>query len=118
MSDNGPPLNSNEFQQFATNIDIENVTSSPYYPQSNGKVENAIKTAKSFLKKSKAARSDIYLALLEWSAEFSSTKDVWAPNSNTDTNYQWTIEAQNSGRYLRKSLQEETAASKTLQYQC
>ena len=30
------------------------------------KVENAIKTAKSLLKKSKAARSDIYLALLEW----------------------------------------------------
>ena len=36
------------------------------YPQSNGKVESAIKTAKSLLKKSKAARSDIHLALLEW----------------------------------------------------
>ena len=66
MSDNGPPFNSYEFQQFATNYDVEHVTSSPHYPQSNGKVENAIKTAKSLLKKSKAARSDIYLALLEW----------------------------------------------------
>ena len=66
MSDNGPPFNSYEFQQFASNYDMEHVTSSPHYPQSNGKVENAIKTAKSLLKKSKAARSDIYLALLEW----------------------------------------------------
>ena len=51
---------------LASNYDMEHVTSSPHYPQSNGKVENAIKTAKSLLKKSKAARSDIYLALLEW----------------------------------------------------
>ena len=47
MSDNGPPFNSNEFQQFATNYDMEHVTSSPHYPQSDRKVENAIKTAKS-----------------------------------------------------------------------
>ena len=66
MSDNGPPFNSYEFQQFASNCDMEHVTSSPHYPQSNEKVVNTIKTAKSLLKKSKAARSDIYLALLEW----------------------------------------------------
>ena len=47
MSDNGPPFNSNEFQQFATNYDMEYVISSPHYPQSERKVENAIKTAKS-----------------------------------------------------------------------
>ena len=64
--DNVPPFNSNEFQQFATNYDMEHVTSSPHYPQSHGKVENAIKTGRSVLKKSKAGRSDIYLALLEW----------------------------------------------------
>ena len=66
MSNDGPPFNSDEFQQFVANYDMEHVTSSPHYPQSNGKVENAIKTAKSLLKKCKAARSDIYLALLEW----------------------------------------------------
>ena len=65
MSDNGPPFNFYESQQSATNYDVEHVTSSPHYPQSNGKVENAIKIAKSLLKKLKAARSDIYLALLE-----------------------------------------------------
>ena len=45
---------------------MEHVTSSPHYPQSNSKVENSVKTAKNLLKMSKAARSDIYLALLEW----------------------------------------------------
>ena len=45
---------------------MEHVTSSPHYPQSNSKVENSLKTAKNLLKESKAARSDIYLALLEW----------------------------------------------------
>ena len=64
MSDNGPPVNSFELQHFAESYDMEHVTSSPHYPQS--KVENSVKTAKNLLKKSKAARSDIYLALLEW----------------------------------------------------
>ena len=66
MSDNGPPFSSFEFQHFAENYDMEHVTNSPHYPQSNGKVENSVYTAKNLLKKSKAARSDIYLALLEW----------------------------------------------------
>jgi len=66
MSDNGPPYSSYEFQQFVTSYDIEHVTSSPHYPQSNGKVEHAVKIAKGLLKKSKAAGSDFYPALLAW----------------------------------------------------
>ena len=58
MSDNGLSFNSYEFQQFATNYDVEHVASSPHYPQSNGKVENAVKSAKTSLNKSKAARSE------------------------------------------------------------
>ena len=66
QTDNGPPYSFREFQQFMTSYDIEHVTSSPHYPQSNGKAENAIKTAKNLLKKSKVAGTDLYLALLAW----------------------------------------------------
>ena len=66
VSDNGPPFNSHEFQHFAESYDTEHFTSSPHYPQSNGKVENSVKTVKTLMKNSKAARSDMYLAFLEW----------------------------------------------------
>ena len=66
QSDNGPPYSSREFQQFMISYDIEHITSSPRYPQSNGKAENAIKTAKNLLKKSKVAGTDFHLALLAW----------------------------------------------------
>ena len=66
QSDNCHPYSSHEFQQFMTSYDIGQVTSSLHYPQSNCKVGNAIKTAKNLLKKSKAAGTDFYLALLAW----------------------------------------------------
>ena len=46
--------------------EFEHVTSSPEYPQSNGKVENAVKTAKNLMKKSSSTSSDFHLALLDW----------------------------------------------------
>ena len=66
QTENGPPYISREFQQFMRSYEIEHVTSSPHYPQSNGRAENAIKTAKNLLKKSKAAGTDLYLVLLAW----------------------------------------------------
>lgn len=66
QSDNGPPFDSQEFRDFAAAYEFELVTSSPNYPQSNGRVENAVKTAKQLMKKSKQAGSDFYLALLDW----------------------------------------------------
>ena len=38
------------------------VTSSPAYPQSNGKVEAAVKSAKNVMRKLRKARTDPYLA--------------------------------------------------------
>ena len=46
-SENGPPFNWSEFSTFAAMYEFEHITSSPEYPQSNGKVENAVKTSKS-----------------------------------------------------------------------
>lgn len=52
QSDNGPPFSSGEFSSFADSYEIKLTTSSPTYPQGNGKVENAVKTAKNLLRKS------------------------------------------------------------------
>ncbi len=65
VSDNGPQYSSSEFQDFATKYEFEHVTSSPRYPQSNGKAESAVKTAKRLMEKALVAKRDPYLALLE-----------------------------------------------------
>ena len=46
--------------------EFEHITSSPEYPQSNGKVENAVKTSKNLMKKAATIISDYQLALLDW----------------------------------------------------
>lgn len=66
ISDNGPPFNSAEFKVFASRYEFEHRTSSPRYPQSNGKAENAVKTAKNLMRKATEAHSDPYIALLDW----------------------------------------------------
>ncbi len=65
MSDN-QPFTSFEFEDFAKTYGFEQVTSSPNYPQSNGKVENAVKTAKTLMRKAEESESDPYLSLLDW----------------------------------------------------
>ncbi|XP_061180813.1 uncharacterized protein K02A2.6-like [Saccostrea echinata] len=66
VSDNGPQFASEEFAKFAQLWEFQHVTSSPHYPQSNGKAEQAVKVAKQILKKAKHAKSDPYLALLDF----------------------------------------------------
>lgn len=65
-SNDGPPFNSNEFAAFAAMYEFEHVTSSLEYPQSNGKVENAVKTSKNLMKKAATTNLDFQLALLDW----------------------------------------------------
>lgn len=60
VSDNGPQYSSSEFQNFAAKYEFEHVTSSPRYPQSNGKAESALKTAKRIMEKALAAHLDPY----------------------------------------------------------
>ncbi|XP_046346219.2 uncharacterized protein K02A2.6-like [Haliotis rufescens] len=66
ISDNGPQFSAEEFKKFAHDWGFNHVTSSPAYPQSNGKAEQAVKTAKQLLKKAKQAKSDPYLAILNF----------------------------------------------------
>ena len=65
MSDN-IPFSSKEFQDFAKEYEFATEPSSPEYAQSNGKAENAVKTAKMLMKKAAESGNDFYLMLLEW----------------------------------------------------
>lgn len=66
ISDNGPCFASEEFKNFARQWNFELVTSSPLYPQSNGKAESSVKRCKTLMKKAADAGNDPYLALLEF----------------------------------------------------
>lgn len=60
-SDNGPQFQT-AFKNFAQEYNFTHITSSPYFPRSNGCVEAAVKVAKNLLKKNQ----DINLALLAY----------------------------------------------------
>ena len=66
ISDNGPQFDSAEFSRFAKQWNFEHTPSSPRYPQSNGKVENAVKTVKRLFKKCKDSGTSEFQALLDW----------------------------------------------------
>lgn len=65
VSDNGPQYSSHEFDRFSQLWGFQHRTSSPGYPQSNGKAESAVKTAKRLMMKAKVAGEDPYLAMLD-----------------------------------------------------
>jgi transposase InsO family protein len=65
MTDNSP-FNSADFRKFAKQYEFTHKTSSPRYPQSNGKAENSIKTIKRLMIKARQDGSDPLLALLDW----------------------------------------------------
>ena len=62
VTDNGPQFVSSEYKQFASEYGFEHVTSSPYWPQGNGKAEAAVKIVKRMYQKNQ----DIHLALLDY----------------------------------------------------
>ncbi len=52
ISDNDPRFSSQAYTEFAQEYDFKHLTSSPYFPRSNGKAERAVGTIKGLLKKS------------------------------------------------------------------
>ncbi len=66
VMDNGPQFATAEFTVFAKTWGFEHVTSSPRYPQSNGKAENAVKTVKRHFTKCRESGKSEYLVLLDW----------------------------------------------------
>lgn len=66
ISDNGTQYSSRQFRQFAHEWGFDHVTSSPNYPQANGKSERAVQTVKTLLIKSIRGNGDFELALLNY----------------------------------------------------
>lgn len=114
VTDNGPPFNSGEFRDFAANYESEHLvitTPSPRYPQSNGKVENAVKIVKNLMRKCVLDQNDPFLALLEWRNTPSETIGLSAVERlfgrKTRTRLNLTakhLQNQDSGKVTRKQV--------------
>ena len=66
VSDNATCYASRSFKMFANEFNFEHRTSSPGYPQSNGKAEKSVGIVKGVLNKALDSNDDIYLALLAY----------------------------------------------------
>ncbi len=69
-SDQGPHFTSNTFQDFAKQWGFRHATSSPTYPQSNGKAEATVKSIK------KLIRNGMERQISRWKKTYSSTTPV------------------------------------------
>ena len=72
-----------KFKSFASDWEIEVVTSSPLYSKSNGLVERNAQTMKQLLKKAEESKQDAFLALPEFhnspisAMEVSQQNNLW-----------------------------------------
>ena len=63
-SDNGPQYDCELFAAFTREWNIDHITSSPHFPESNGFIERTIQTLKLTMKKARESGSDVHMALL------------------------------------------------------
>ena len=68
FSDNGPQYVSKNFNHFSKTCDFIHPSSSPQFPQSNGRVERDIQTVKRILLESEESNEDPYFVLLNLNA--------------------------------------------------
>ncbi len=64
LTDNGPQFVGGEYEGLCHRYCIQHITSSPYWPQGNGKAEASVKIVKGFMKKS--GRNNLQEALLTY----------------------------------------------------
>ena len=64
MTDNGTQFTGRDFANFSQAWDFKHIRSSPYYPQSNGLAERAVRSAKHLLEKCHRDGTDILAAIL------------------------------------------------------
>ena len=62
VTGNGPQFRSQEFKQFTHSWEFVHVSSSPHHHKLNGKVEAAVKVAKSLIKRALKDNKDPWLA--------------------------------------------------------
>ena len=66
VTDNGLQFSSAKFVAFAKSWGFQHITSSPIYPKSNGKAEDAVRTVKQLFSKCRQAGQPEQLALPDW----------------------------------------------------
>jgi hypothetical protein len=66
ITDNGTQYVSDEFKKFSREYGFDHSTTSPRFPQANGKAERAVGVCKQLMQKSLIAKSDFYVALLDF----------------------------------------------------
>ena len=66
ISDNGPCYASKTFKKLMTEYNVNHITSSPYYPQSNGLAEKYVQIVKNLFHKAKEEGQDLYKCLMTY----------------------------------------------------
>jgi hypothetical protein len=80
VSDNGPPFNSFQMQNFYDRYNITHVTTPPYHPASNGIVERLVRSFKdSMLKQTNAGQTNKHTALRNFIRTYR-----WTPHTSTN----------------------------------
>ena len=64
VSDNGPCYVSEVFTNLMTQYNVNHITSSPHYPQSNGLAEKYVQIVKNLFHKAKEEGKDLYQSLM------------------------------------------------------
>ena len=66
ISDNRPCYASETFQKLMTEYQVNHITSSPHYPQSNGLAEKYVQIIKNLFHKAKEEGQDLYKCLMTY----------------------------------------------------